>query len=294
MNGCDVHKAFDSLWSLTDEIFKYVVDIRTILNNVKGPVGEILPSDPPSYEDCMPEQFIEHFNQKVTLLENLNEKRKALLQEFGITIESDHLDDNKQIMEKSGDNESTTLRDSALKSLESYTRTRQAALITNLGLLEQASEQLSTFRRFNETIYNKKGEVALGCISGTKCYFDGAMKVSQRFTSHLNVDRVALLKEGKMLEETLLKVPHETNEEVTKSIEIVQYAHQRIKEANLSELIDFISPVLDDYLETRSRYAIRNTINSVVINMQHSFNKHTQMVQAYNQALQALADHLIV
>ncbi|CAL8091709.1 unnamed protein product [Calicophoron daubneyi] len=137
-------QAFDSLWSETDDIFKYIANIRTILDGAEVTPGEILPSDPPSYENSMSERFIEYLKQNVSCLEKQNEKRKAFLGEFSITSKSDDFDEVKQ--EKPTEDVSDRLRYNALKSLESYTRARHAALKTNLDLLEQISKNLSRFR----------------------------------------------------------------------------------------------------------------------------------------------------
>ncbi|CAL8091718.1 unnamed protein product [Calicophoron daubneyi] len=248
MDQCEAHQAFDSLWSVTDEIFKHVADIRTTLNVAKCPVSEILPTDTPSYEN----------------------------------------------REKHDEHASAILRDNALKNLVSYTSARHAALKTNLDLLEQASQKLSEFR--NELLETNTidGDPIRGCSPYAEWVFNNAMNISEGFNSHLSEDRATLLKEGKMLEESILKVSHETSEETSKVIKNVQDSYLRIKNADLSTFGDQISPILKEYLETQTRFAMRNTVNSVVINMQHSFNEYTQMVQTYNQALQSLANHLII
>ncbi|CAL8091703.1 unnamed protein product [Calicophoron daubneyi] len=294
MDDCDARKAFDSLWSITDEIFKYVADIRTILNGSKGSVSEKLPCDPPSYEASMPEQLVEHIGQKLSCLEELNEKRKALLEEFSIPLKSDDLCETKQIEEKPSGHTHAVLRDNALKSFVSYIRSRQVALRTNLSLLERASQRLSEFCSSNYATFNQNKELIYGCADYSESKLDDGLNMCEDFNLHLIEDRVALLREGKMLEETLLEVPHEKNEETDKILKDLQTSYLKIKNADVFTFNRQISPILEEYLKIQKRHAIRNAVNSVIVKMQHSFNEYTQMVEAYNQALQSLADNLIV
>ncbi|CAL8091852.1 unnamed protein product [Calicophoron daubneyi] len=78
MAGSDGHEVFSLLWSVTDKIFEHVADIRNLLNTAGIPVASNLSDDPPSYESCTSEHFIEQLKEKFNCLEDLNKQRKLL------------------------------------------------------------------------------------------------------------------------------------------------------------------------------------------------------------------------
>ncbi|CAL8091700.1 unnamed protein product [Calicophoron daubneyi] len=118
------------------------------------------------------------------------------------------------------------------------------------------------------------------------------MIMSESFNSQIHMERAALLQEGAMLLETILKVPHETSEEISKILKDVHDSHLKIENAYLSTFGNLISPILDDFVAATERSAMRELTNSVVVNMRRSFHEYARLVQPYKQALESLADHL--
>ncbi|CAL8091724.1 unnamed protein product [Calicophoron daubneyi] len=264
MEHCGAHKAFYSLWLVTDDVFKYIADIRAVLNDADIHLVRNLGPDPPSYETSVTEQLIERIKERLVLLESLNNKRRVLYNRFKDSGSVRHLVEDESMEEKKQTSHSLdvgvpknspTPRDIALKSLRSFVNSRDLALRRQLDLLKRTAERMSEFREGLAETGPKDGRPIHGCPQNLKLVFCHGVELSGKLNSLLLEDRTALLKDGKLLETEILKVPRVKRKEMIKMVKEVNDRCWRVKYSTMHNFADLISPILEEYLQIQTRTA---------------------------------------
>ncbi|CAL8091715.1 unnamed protein product [Calicophoron daubneyi] len=298
MNDCDANKAFISLWSVTDKIFEHVSDIHNLLDTTSFPVDGSLSDDPPTYESSASKHLIDLLKEKVHRLEDLNKQRKLLYDQYlnkrnGCELVKNVRPEEKQQVwdEKRGFTNpyASTPKDAAIRILRSFVRSRRAALKANQALLDRIQQGFTDLS--NQSFRLNDQGYSWDPTEKKKFYKElGLMGV---FSTQFTEDQVSLLRDGKILEENILSVLHDTGEQTSKLMKTVQDSYRHAREIFVPTFFDLLLPILEGLAKPPSENMLQPLVGFVVAGILGLGKEFLKAAEAYQDALQDLAEFIV-